>query len=248
VPVILLHGFPLSGEIWTPVRPALERVARVITPDQRGFGASEKPGGRYEMDILAEDVAALADRLCLDRFVLGGHSMGGYVALRFAVAHRERLLGLLLVDTRAEGDSQEARGRRDAQIETIRRDGPGAFLDSFVPNLVGPSTMARAPRFVAELRTLAVEVPPHVLVGCLEGMRERPDSCSALGGLDVPTLVIVGAEDSLIPAASAEAMAHTLPRAELAVVPESGHTPSVERPIVTGEMIATFLQHHFATV
>jgi len=246
VPLVLLHGFPLSGEIWVPLRPALEEVARVVTPDLRGFGRSDKPAGSYAMEVLAEDVAALADVLALDRFVLGGHSMGGYVALRFAAAHRERLLGLLLVDSRAEADTDEARAGRNAAIETIGREGPVAFLDAFVPKLVGPSTRARAPRFLAELRALAEEVPAHVLAAALAGMRDRPDSSPLLTGLDLPVLVLVGAEDSLIPVAQAEKLVRGLPRGELVTVPEAGHTPSVERPVVTGEAVTAFLRRHFA--
>jgi pimeloyl-ACP methyl ester carboxylesterase len=242
VPVILLHGFPLSAEIWAPIRPAVEQAARLITPDQRGFGRSDKPRGPYTVDVLASDVLGLADGLGLGRFVLGGHSMGGYVALAVAAAHRERLAGLILVDTRAETDGREVRERRAAGIAAVSEKGGAAFLDTFVPKLVGRSTRRRAPRLVADLRAIANEVPDHVLIACLEAMRDRPDRLRLLADLDVPALVVVGDEDELTTPAAAREMAAALPRAVLAVIPSSGHTPSVERPIPTAETIVAFLR------
>jgi len=245
VPVVLLHGFPLSSEIWVPIRTAVEQAARVITPDLRGFGGSDAPEDGYDLDSLAGDVVELADRLGLARFVLGGHSMGGYVALRVAALRADRLAGLVLVDTRAEADGPDARERRNAAIARIRRGEADAFLDEFVPNLLGPSTRGRAPRLLAELRTIAGAIPPHVLAGCLAGMRDRPDGTALLAGLDIPALVLVGSEDAITPPQAARAMAGALPRAELVEVPLAGHTPSVERPITTAEALLAFLRRHF---
>ncbi len=245
VPLILLHGFPLSAAIWTPVRTAIEQGARLVTPDLRGFGGSGKPASGYAVEELGADVVALADALGLDRFVLGGHSMGGYVALRVAAAHPERLLGLILVDTRAEADSDEGRRRRDAAIARIAAGDAGGFLDDFTAGLVGPSTAARAPRLLEELRVVAADAAPHALVGCLAGMRDRPDSGALLPTLDVPALVLVGHEDTLTPPASSRAMAAALPHATLVEIPASGHTPSMERPIPTADAILGFLRAHF---
>ena len=246
VPLVLLHGFPLSMAMWDPIRPGLAEVARVITPDLRGFGASDKPGGHYSMSSFADDLLRLIDALGLERIVLGGHSMGGYVTLRFAAAHADRLAGLVLVDTRAEADPPEGRARRDSAIARIEREGGAGFLDDFVPNLIAPATRDRSPRFFAELRAIAAEVPDHVLAGCLRGMRDRPDSTGLLCELDVPALVVVGSEDAITPPASARAMAELLPRATLAVIPGAGHTPPVERPLPTAEAISGFIRESFA--
>jgi pimeloyl-ACP methyl ester carboxylesterase len=242
VPLVLLHGFPLAMAMWDAIRPGLVQVARIVTPDLRGFGGSDKPEGDYSMTSLADDVVRLADALGLERVVLGGHSMGGYVALRFAAAHRDRLAGLILVDSRAEADPPEGRARRDAAIERIGREGGGGFLDDFVPNLIAPATRERSPRFLSELRAIAAEAPDHVLAGCLRGMRDRPDSTDLLRELDVPALVIVGSEDVITLPATARAMAELLPRATLAVIPGAGHTPPVERPLPTAEAIIGFLR------
>jgi pimeloyl-ACP methyl ester carboxylesterase len=245
VPVVLLHGFPLSSEMWTPIRTAVEQAARLITPDLRGFGASDKPQGSYTMTTLADDILRLADRLRLEQFVLGGHSMGGYVALRLAAAHAERLAGLILIDTRASADTPDGKVRRAIAIERIRRGEAAAFLGEFVPNLLGQASHTRAPRLATELLGIAAEVPDHVLAGCLAGMRDRPDSTDVLSRLDVPALVIVGQEDTIAPPEVAHTMAAALPRARLALIPLAGHTPSVERPIPTAEAILAFLRESF---
>lgn len=241
VPCLLLHGFPLSSEIFAPVRPALETVARVITPDLPGFGRSAKPLGGYTMEGLAAVVGQMADALGLDRFVLGGHSMGGYVAMRVAAAMRERLAALILIDTRAAADAPEARERRQAAMAAIGRGEREAFLDGFAGNLVGISTRTRAPRIVEELRRLADDVPDHALIGALAGMRERPDSTETLAGLAVPALLVVGEEDTVTPPAEMAALAQRMPRGELAVIPAAGHTPTVERPVATAEVLVAFL-------
>jgi pimeloyl-ACP methyl ester carboxylesterase len=219
VPVVLLHGFPLSSEMWIPIRTAVEQAGRLITPDLRGFGGSDKPPGGYAMGTFADDVLRLADRLELERFVLGGHSMGGYVALRLAAASPERLAGLILIDTRASADAPDGKVRRAIAIERVRRGEAGAFLSEFVPNLLGASTRQRAPKLVAELRAIAAEVPDHVLAGCLAGMRDRPDSTDVLAGLDIPALVVVGQEDTIAPPEVAHTMAAALPRLRLALIP-----------------------------
>ena len=242
---MLLHGFPLSSEMWMPVRTAIEQVARVVTPDLRGFGGSDAPVGDYGMGILAGDVVGLADRLGFERFVLGGHSMGGYVALRIADRSLDRIAGLVLVDTRASPDTDEARAHRDEAIARIGGGDREAFLDGFVANLVGRSSRQRAPRQIAEMRAIAGGIPDHVLAGCLAGMRDRPDSAALLAKLDVPALVIAGEEDTITPPEVGEAMAAVLPHARLAVIPLAGHTPSVERPIPTAEAIVSFLLENF---
>ncbi len=246
VPLVLLHGFPLAMAMWDPIRAGLAQVARVITPDLRGFGASDKPAGDYSMAALADDVLRLLDALEIDKAVLGGHSMGGYVALRFAAMHADRLAGLILVDSRAEADTPEGRQRRDVAVARIEREGGAGFLDDFVPNLISPQTRERSPRFLAELRAMAADVPDHVLVGCLRGMRDRPDSTSLLPSITVPSLILVGAGDTIMPPAAAQAMAASLPNATLAVIPGAGHTPSVERPIPTAEAMLGFLREHCA--
>jgi len=241
IPVLLLHGFPMSSAIFAPIRSIVERAGRLVTIDLRGFGASDAPQGSYDMDSLADDVVRVADHLELDRFVLGGHSMGGYVAFRVAARHRHRLSGLVLIDSRAAADTPEGVEQRRASIAAITTGGRDAFLDAFLPLLVAPATRDRQPEVMELLRAIAAGIPDHVLTGCLEGMMTRPDSHGLLAGLDLPALLIHGADDAVMPPAEARALALALPRGELLEVPNAGHTPTIEQPELVGEAIARFV-------
>jgi pimeloyl-ACP methyl ester carboxylesterase len=240
LPVLLLHGFPLCSEVWAEVGPRLEGEFRVVAPDLRGHGASDAPPGPYTMDALAEDVVRFADALGLDRFVLGGHSMGGYVAFRIAARWPERLSGLVLVATRAEPDTDEGKARRAAAVERIRKEGGRAFLQDFLPNLVSEATRVSRPEVLRRLWEMAERVPDHAVVGCLEGMMHRPDSRGLLRQLAVPALVVAGEHDAVVPAESARAMAEALPHGQLVVVAGAGHVPSLEAPEATAAALRAF--------
>ena len=240
-PVVLLHGFPLSAAIWAPVTPWLEPHAWVITPDLPGFGGTPPLPGQVSMEAFAEWVVDLADDLELGCFFLGGHSMGGYIALALAEAFPDRLAGLIMVDSRAAADTPEGASRRQAAMADIRTHGGGPFRDGFVTNLVGETTRRRRPEVVGELRAMAELAADEVLVACLEAMRVRPDRSGLLAALDIPALVLVGEEDTVTPPGEAQAMARLLPQAELALIPGSGHTPSLEQPEVTGRILARWV-------
>lgn len=241
VPVVLLHGFPLSSAIWDPIRPSLESACRLVTPDLRGMGRSERPVGAYSMDSLAEDVLHLADALGLERFVLGGHSMGGYVTLRFAARWPERLAGLIFVGSKAEADPPPGRIVRQEAIAEIGRYGAERYLEGFVPRLVGRTSHQEHPELLPRLGAIVAGTPAHVLQACQQGMLERPDSTALLPQLDMPSLVVVGEEDTFVPLATAQAMAAALPQGRLAVISGAGHTPSLERPVQTASAIFSFL-------
>ncbi|HNX49040.1 MAG TPA: alpha/beta hydrolase [Thermoanaerobaculaceae bacterium] len=242
LPVMLLHGFPLSSQIWDPVRPELEPRCRLVTPDLRGMGLSDKPAGSYDMDTLAEDIVHLVDVIGLDRFVLGGHSMGGYVTLRFAARWPDRLLGLIFMDTKAEADPPPGRVVRQESIAEIARYGAERYLDGFTPRLVGRTSHQERPELLGRLRAIAAGTPAHVLEGCQHGMLQRTDSTPLLPSLDVPALVVVGEEDTFVPLGTAQAMAAELRWGTLVAIPGAGHTPSMEQPAACGQALVDFLR------
>lgn len=232
-PIVLIHGFPLSRGVWAPQVEALRSTHRVIVPDLRGFGESP-PGsltGGVPMERYADDVAELLDELGAPPAVIAGHSMGGYVALAFARRHAERLAGLVLVATRAVADSAEvAAGRRVTAEKVLAEGGQGmaALIEGMVPKLVAPGT--DDPDLLESVRVAMASASPEGTIGALLGMAERSDSTAMLPEIDVPTLVITGAEDTLIPVAESEAMAEAIPGAELVVLAGAGHLVSYERP------------------
>lgn len=237
--VVLLHGYPLSRAIWEPVIPRLAKARRVVAPDLRGHGAT--PSGKQppSMDDLARDVLALADQLGLRTFGLAGHSMGGYVALALLRLAPGRVDRLALVATKAGADSEEAKQGRRNQQDLVQRRGTPALAEVLLPKMLAPT----APRELREeVRRLMEGTPVSGVVDTLNAMMMRPDSTPGLAAIRVPTLVVAGGEDQLMPRAELDKLAREIPGARLEVVDGAGHLPMMERP----DRVAELLAAHFS--
>ncbi|MEP6574127.1 MAG: alpha/beta fold hydrolase [Gemmatimonadota bacterium] len=240
-PLVFIHGYPLSRLIWEPQLDRLAGVRRVA-PDLRGLGLSDAPDLGYSMAIYADDLIALMDTLDIEQAVLCGLSMGGYVAFEVLRRARHRIRGLVLMSTRAEADSAEARRGRDAAALLVREQGAGAIADSMLPRMLGASTTATKPELVAQVRRLMAASPVAGIAGALTSMRDRSDSISMLPELgDIPTLIVAGAEDTMIPLDSARRMAQLIPGARFSIVPEAGHLVSLEQPEAVSTLLSEFL-------
>lgn len=240
VPLMLLHGFPLDHTSWAP-QLAADFGARVIAPDLRGFGASPFTEAA-SIEGMAEDVLALADRLGVGRFVLGGLSMGGYVALAVARRAPERLLGLVLADTRAEADAEETRRKRDEHVALVQAQGSQALADLVVPGFFTEAYRAAEPREVRAVRTTIAGQSPQGVVNALRAMRDRPDATQGLGSIACPSLVLVGEQDPLTPPQLAERLAEGIPGARLVVIPGAAHLSNLEQPEAFNEALGVFLR------
>lgn len=246
VPVLWIHGYPLSGALWGIQTADLADIARQITPDLRGHGRSAATPPPYAMAQLADDCIGVLDHLEIPGpVVVGGLSMGGYVAFEICRRHPGRVAGLILAATRAGADSDEARSARDQAAETARSEGVATVVDGMLPKLFAPENLVAQAELVDAVRAMMLETSVDGMVGALAAMRDRPDSTADLPGFDVPALVLHGAEDQLIPVAEAEAMAGALPDAELSVIPDAGHLPNLERPEEFNEAVREFLEGYY---
>ena len=240
--VLFIHGYPLDRSIWAHPMAVLDGFRR-IAPDLRGMGQSDAPDLGYSIETYAGDLAALLDALGVDEVVLCGLSMGGYIAFEFLRRWRRRVRGLVLMDTRAEADTPEGKRARDSAAATAREGGASAIAESMVPKLVGPSTRTEEPEIVEQVRAMVTATPVPGIVGALGAMRDRPDSTADLADLDgLPTLILVGEEDEVIPPARARAMAEAIPGARLVVIPGAAHIPPLERPTATTHALLEFLR------
>lgn len=241
-PLVLLHAFPLSSAMWAAQRAELAPTCRVVTPDLRGFGASPLGDDSPSLDHMADDVAALLDARGIDRAVIGGLSMGGYVLMAMLRRHPDRVSAAVFADTKATADNPAARANRERIAATVvAQAAPRVLLDDVLPTLVGSTTKNNRTTVLDHVRTLVRAAPPHAVAWAQRAMASRPDSFDTLRATQLPTLVLVGEEDELAPPAEAEAMAAALPDARLTAILGAGHLSAVEAPDLFNEAVRDFV-------
>jgi 3-oxoadipate enol-lactonase len=243
LPVVFLHGFPHDRTLWAAQRLALAPQARCIVPDVRGFGDSSTHGP-YSMDQYADDVVALLDWLQIERAVVCGLSMGGYIAMALWRRHPDRVRAFAFCDTKAGADTDEGKAKRDRLIAMVKRDGTRVIADAQMSGMVGSATRERRPEVVATLRAMMGRQSAAGVIGALQALRDRPDSRATLQTVSVPSLVMVGEDDVLTPIKEARTIAEALPsaaRVRLEIIAGAGHVPCLERPAATTHALSDFL-------
>ncbi|MGH2786980.1 MAG: alpha/beta fold hydrolase [Actinomycetota bacterium] len=241
-PVVFIHAFPLSAEMWEPQVEALRDRARLVTVDLRGFGDSDAPEDRdsYSVSIFARDVKGALDDAGVERAVLCGLSMGGYVAFEFWRRYRDAVAGLILADTRAEADAPEGVEKRTGQQQQVADNGIEELADALTTALLSETTREAKPDVVKRARSL-MNQPAAGYIGALEALKKRPDSTADLAGIDVPCTVIVGEHDGLTPPEMSRKIHEHVAGSQLVVIPDAGHLSSLEDPQAFNGGLADFL-------
>jgi pimeloyl-ACP methyl ester carboxylesterase len=246
-PLILIHAFPLGADMW---QSQLDRVPdgwRFIAPDLRGFGAgaAAEANPSLTVDDYAGDILALMNALGIETAVIGGLSMGGYVTFAIFRQAPTRFDGVILADTKAQADTPDGRAGRLAMSELLRTRGVSAVVDGLLPKLVGETTRRERPQVLADTRQLMEANHLGTIDAALHALMTRPDSTPDLGRIRCPTLVIVGQEDTVTPAADAELLAGSIPGTELVVLPRVGHLSNLEAPEDFSSALTRFLARAF---
>jgi pimeloyl-ACP methyl ester carboxylesterase len=240
IPVAFVHGFPHNRALWAPQMGALVDRARCIAPDLRGFGESSKHGP-FSIDQFADDVAMLLRGLGIERAVVAGLSMGGYVAFALWRRHRSLVRALVLADTRAGADTVEGRAKRLELIDVARTRGSGAVADNQITGMLGKTTREKRPALIDQVHRMLESASVDGIVGALEAMMRRIDSTATLATIEVPTLVVVGQEDALTPVAEAELLHEAIRGSRLEVIEHAGHVSNLERPAAFNHVLSEFL-------
>ena len=236
-PFIFVHGYPLDHTIWLPLVPELEKHARLILPDLRGHGQSPAPVGVYSMELLAADLLALMDEMGLEKAVIAGHSVGGYIALHFTRDYPERLAGLVLVASHCFSDPPERKQIRLDTAEKVERTGKTDFIaESMLPNLTPDKVLQE------KLRLIIEKAKPAGVAGILRGMAQRNDTCEVLSNLNVPTVIIAGELDKHLSIEKAQQMADMMKKPWLEIIPGAGHMPMMEVPQKVSQILLSLLQ------
>jgi 3-oxoadipate enol-lactonase len=240
IPLVLLHAFPVDGRMWESQLAALGSHYRVIVPDFRGFGQSPA-AAPFTIDLLAGDIHKLMMHLPTGPAVVGGLSMGGYVALAFAEKFPQLLRGLMLMDTRAEADDAKTREGRGKMIELARTQGSRAVGEAMQSKLLSVDAMEKKPVLVKKLRAMTDACSPQTIEFALGAMRDRPDRSGMLKSVNVPTLILVGDADTVTPVAVADAMHKSIAHSEQVIIKGAGHLTAMEQPEQVNTAILRFL-------
>lgn len=243
--VVLLHGFPLDHSMWEYQQGTVGSEYRVLAFDLRGHGRSVAPDGPvYPIDDMADDVIDTLDALGIDGpVILGGLSMGGYVALSVADRFPDRLRALMLFDTRAEADTAETvRVREELAHEVETTGSVEPVVRAMLPRLFGSATRSRRPDLVALMGEQMLRTPAHAVAATLRGLSQRPDRTAVLPRIRVPCLVVVGTDDVITPPDRVKAMAEAIPGARYVEVADAGHLAPLENPAPVNLAILEFLR------
>jgi pimeloyl-ACP methyl ester carboxylesterase len=243
-PIIFLHGFPFDHTMWEPIVYTISNEYYCYYYDLKGLGK------HHTRDLIpfegyVDDLFEMMDEEFIKEPILCGLSMGGYVAMRAMAREASRFSGLILFDTRSEGDTEEARNKRNQSVTLIDKEGLEVFIKQFVPNLFSKQTIANKPEVYSKYLNIALKSDPFGVKLAQFAMQGREDSSTELSKWKLPVLVLCGEEDTLTPPASMKTMAEKISNSEFHLIPEAGHMPPVENPELSSNLVLEFLHKHF---
>jgi pimeloyl-ACP methyl ester carboxylesterase len=237
-PVLFIHGFPLSNEMWRGTAERLSDRWRCICPDLRGHGQSAASPAA-SMARFADDLAAMLDNLPVRRpAVIVGLSMGGYIAFEFFRRHRSRVRAIVLCDTRANADAPDGAARREAMAQAVLKEGSRAAADAMIGQLFAPDA---SPALKQHWHDIMSRNSPMGVTAAARAMATRVDSIPTLAQIDCPTLLVVGREDALTPPGPMQEMARSIRGSRLEIIEGAGHMPPVERLEEFARVVRAFL-------
>ena len=242
VPLVLLHGFPLSRRMWEPQKKELvSENVRLILPDLRGFGETKSLADINTMEEMAWDVAELLDDLKIEKAIIGGLSMGGYVTFALFRLQPDLFSGWVLCDTTSAADTEEKRENRFKLIKKIEEVGSQVLIDNMLPVLVGEFTKENNRELLADLEQRFADTEPQAAMGALRGMAARKDNSDLLPEINVPTLFIFGEDDALTGTETGRKMHSQVKDSELCIIKNAGHYSNLEQPEQFNEALISFI-------
>ncbi|MEP6800538.1 MAG: alpha/beta fold hydrolase [Acidobacteriota bacterium] len=241
--LILVHGYPLDGGMWSGVARILSSEFRVLKPDLPGRPENPLPAAgtiSRSVEFLAALVSASPPPVGI-----AGFSMGGYAVLGLLRDHPAGIGAVALIDTRASGDDEAGRAKREEAIASLQAGGPAAVAEAMIPKLLSAEARSRAD-VVERVRRTILRQSSATLQADLEAMRDRPDQTSFLAQIAVPTLVVSGEHDQVTSSEDARRMADAIPEARFVEIPGAGHATPIERPRGVAAALAAFFRSTLA--
>lgn len=242
-PILLLHSFGHNKNLWFPqLTHFVERGFRVIAPDMPGHGESSFDPHNHTVDAIGRQYGEFLEHLGIDKAIIVGISIGGYIALRMCAHRPEQVAGLVMICSKAEADSEEIKERRRAQIENINANGLENFVITGAPKRVAAKTAAERPWVVDWIKMMNFTVSAEANAATLEAMAVKEDDTETLATIDVPALILSGSDDIFIPKDSASNLNKGIGNSVHHVIQDAGHVASLENPTEVNQHLADFLQ------
>lgn len=241
IPIIFLHGFPFNKNMWKGQLDFLKETNRVITCDIRGFGRSKDEDSVLSIDLFADDLVQFMSQLKIDKAIICGLSMGGFIALNALQRFPERFDALILCDTQCIADTAEVRAKRYTIIEDIELEGARTFNEGFIKSVFHHNSLQNKEKLVDTLRKVVFSNSQHIITSGLTALAERSETCSSLDAIHVPTLIICGREDEVTPLVQSESMHTEIKGSVLQIIEKAGHVSNLEQEKEFNKHLSTFL-------
>ncbi len=244
VPVILIHGFPFSHKMWNfpgGQVDALTSTNRVVAYDLRGHGESEVGSGHYSIELFVDDLFLLMDHLNIPKAVICGLSMGGYVAQRAIERNPDRIIGLVLADTKSDADGNEAKIKRANGIKFVQANGMRYYAQDYVKIVFATQAFEGKAEAVKSMQSIVERTAPVAIFGTLLALAGRTDTTHNLPNIKCPTLILVGEKDTVTPVAASQMMQKNIPGSEMFIIPGAGHVSNMENPLEFNKHLTEFI-------
>jgi pimeloyl-ACP methyl ester carboxylesterase len=240
--IIFIHGFPLNKSMWDIQVEALKENYRVISYDIRGHGDSDPGSDEFFIELFVLDLLRLMEKLRIEKSILCGLSLGGYIALNAVLKHPDRFDGLILNDTQCIADTPEIKENRCQAIIRIMKNGAEQYADEIIKNLFAPESFTKKKNVVATAREMIIGTTKHSLCNTLHALAERKETCTQLHEINIPVLIMVGKEDKITPVAAARQMHEKILNSKLEIIQQAGHLSNLEDPTAFNTHLVKFLE------
>ena len=239
-PIVFIHGHPFNSSMWKYQTEHFAQNYRLILPDLRGYGETDLSGPKIMLDEMALDIAYLLDELNIEKAIFCGLSMGGQILLDFYRLFPERVKAIIIADSDARAESPESYQLRIGLAELISKEGIKKYTDDHILHYLAPVSRNNQEVY-QHLYQMMTETSDEGAAAAHRGRAERRDHLSILSGIEVPALIVVGAEDYFTPLPIAKLMSDRIPLATLVCIPETGHLPNMEAPELFNAAVEDFL-------
>src|SRR6187549_3735793 len=240
--IIFIHGFPLNKSMWDIQVEALKENYRVIAYDIRGHGNSEQGMDDFFIELFVIDLLRLMEKLKIEKSILCGLSLGGYIALNAVLKHPDRFDGLILNDTQCIADTPEIKENRCNAIISIKEKGVEQYADEIIKKLFAQETFTKNKNVVDDVKEMIISTQKQSLCNTLHALAERKETCDQLPEINIPVLIMVGEEDKITPIAAAQQMHEKILNSKLEIIQHAGHLSNLENPTAFNTHLVKFLE------